>query len=1218
MLDRVSPSVLRTTSAIAAILALSCQPSAPARRSARRAPRSRVEAGETGAAHVRRHLLERVGIAASRIDDDGRARLVRALGRHAAAPGLTPVQAARGHLTAVGPALGLPGPALEVLDPVRTAARRTEGGSLVVFRQRVAGVEVLGSELRVLLRADGSLVAMSGDPSPWARPASRPPRFRHDEREAVDAAARDAPSTRGATAVVPGRVRPALVPDGGRLIPVWVVEIAIEADRAHELERVIVAADDLRIVERRSLTARDAFRYRVWADAEGDLRPADGPLTDFSPHPTGMPDGTSPEGATAVLLAVEGLNSPEGGAPDPWLRDGALESSGNNVNAYTDSVPPDGFSDGDLHATATGAGELDRTYDLSAGPLATDDQRRAAVTQAFYTANWLHDWWYDSGFDEAAGNAQTWNFGRGGVEGDAMLVEIENGAPDEVNSSSMSTPADGAPPTMQLYLWSGSDEQRVHVEPPGEDLPTITADFGPAEFDVTASLVRLLDGEGASSMDGCEPAANDVTGQIALIDRGTCSFELKAAGAEAAGAVGVLIANNLANAGPMSMGDDVAELLVSIPVMSVSLENGVRLDEHLAEGPVTATLRRAVALRDGALDNTITAHEWGHFLHHRLAQCFGVQCGAMSEGWGDFVALHMMVREGDDLAGAFAIGAYSGLLSTDPAYFGIRRAPMSIEPGRNALSFRHITSDEPLPEGTPLAVTMGGNAEPHNAGEIWASMLWEAYAALLAETSLPEAPRTFAQTQRRMSDLVVEALLMTPPEATYTEARDALLVVAGADQPTIAAAFARRGAGSCAISAPRDSVDFAGVVESFEVAPWIAAGSVTLDDALESCDHDGVLEAGERGRITVGIANAGPAPLADATLTAATEVSGVGFPAGAVTPVPAIEPFGATTATLEIELDETFADGVLPVALTIESAAACRSTVALELSPIVNRVESGPVTNDSFEAPTTPWTASAPSDWARARLGDENHVFQGADHPFPSETFLESPDLEVSETDPLVITFRHAYDFESGYDGGVVDVSADAGATWQPAESYAEIPYDLRLGGGTGNPIDGRRAFSGLNPAWPDLELVTLDFGTAFAGQTVRLRFRVGSDLAIGGQGWLLDDFSVMGITNAPFRDAAIGSSCAPPADAGTPDSGSPDAAPPDAGPSDAGPPDAAAERGGPAGGGLGCRAVASSAHHPLPALGLIALVVHATSRTRRRHGGGLSPEARRSRRRRP
>lgn len=74
----------------------------------------------------------------------------------------------------------------------------------------------------------------------------------------------------------------------------------------------------------------------------------------------------------------------------------------------------------------------------------------AAVTQLFYVNNFLHDWYYDSGFDEEAGNAQMDNYGRGGIGGDRIRAEAQDFS--GLDRSDMATPADGAPPRMQLYL----------------------------------------------------------------------------------------------------------------------------------------------------------------------------------------------------------------------------------------------------------------------------------------------------------------------------------------------------------------------------------------------------------------------------------------------------------------------------------------------------------------------------------------------------------------------------------------------------------------------------------------------------------------------------------------------------------------------------------------------------------------------------------------------
>ena len=59
----------------------------------------------------------------------------------------------------------------------------------------------------------------------------------------------------------------------------------------------------------------------------------------------------------------------------------------------------------------------------------------------------------------------------------------------------------------------------------------------------------------------------------------------------------------------------------------------------------------------------------------------------------------------------------------------------------------------------------------------------------------------------------------------------------------------------------------------------------------------------------------------------------------------------------------------------------------------------------------------------------------------------------------------------------------------------------------------GRPAFTAHNPSWPNRNTVVLNLGTALAGQTIHLRFRIGTDAGAGDIGWELDNLSVQGIT---------------------------------------------------------------------------------------------------------
>ena len=70
---------------------------------------------------------------------------------------------------------------------------------------------------------------------------------------------------------------------------------------------------------------------------------------------------------------------------------------------------------------------------------------------------------------------------------------------------------------------------------------------------------------------------------------------------------------------------------------------------------------------------------------------------------------------------------------------------------------------------------------------------------------------------------------------------------------------------------------------------------------------------------------------------------------------------------------------------------------------------------------------------------------------------------------------------------------------------------------GSGNPLGGRQAFVGRNASYPARDHLTLNFGTAFTGQTVRIRFRIGTDEAAADYGWEIDNIAFQGITNKPF-----------------------------------------------------------------------------------------------------
>ena len=70
--------------------------------------------------------------------------------------------------------------------------------------------------------------------------------------------------------------------------------------------------------------------------------------------------------------------------------------------------------------------------------------------------------------------------------------------------------------------------------------------------------------------------AGSLTGQIALISRGTCSFSTKIRNAQAAGAAAVLVANNVAG-DPTAMASDGTANQPTVPAYMVSIGDGQAL-----------------------------------------------------------------------------------------------------------------------------------------------------------------------------------------------------------------------------------------------------------------------------------------------------------------------------------------------------------------------------------------------------------------------------------------------------------------------------------------------------------------------------------------------------------------------------------------------------------------------------------------------------------------
>jgi len=130
-----------------------------------------------------------------------------------------------------------------------------------------------------------------------------------------------------------------------------------------------------------------------------------------------------------------------------------------------------------------------------------------------------------------------------------------------------------------------------------------TASFGSAltGAGVTGNVVQALDAAnaaGLSTTDACTALTNAaaVAGNIALVDRGTCGFTFKVKNAQNAGAIAVIVADNIAGAPPAGLGG--TDPTITIPSVRITLADGNTLKANLAG--LNATLKLDLTVRAGA------------------------------------------------------------------------------------------------------------------------------------------------------------------------------------------------------------------------------------------------------------------------------------------------------------------------------------------------------------------------------------------------------------------------------------------------------------------------------------------------------------------------------------------------------------------------------------------------------------------------------------------
>lgn len=150
--------------------------------------------------------------------------------------------------------------------------------------------------------------------------------------------------------------------------------------------------------------------------------------------------------------------------------------------------------------------------------------------------------------------------------------------------------------------------------------------------------------------------------------------------------------------------------------------------------------------------------------------------------------------------------------------------------------------------------------------------------------------------------------------------------------------------------------------------------------------------------------------------------------------------------------------------------------------------------------------------------GGLNNAFI-ADAAVISDKVLDRSGVVISSTSP-VLSFRNNFDteFSDGtyWDGGVLEVSSsniNGGAFTDVTNvavggSFVSGEYTGTIDNTANNPLADRDAWSGSSTGYID---TVINLGPNLNGQTVILRWRFGTDEAVGAPGWRIDSLNITG-----------------------------------------------------------------------------------------------------------
>ncbi len=359
------------------------------------------------------------------------------------------------------------GDELDRARPARDFSSKHNGVTHLTFQQQIDGIDIWGLELRTNVTEQGQLINISSTMLPRPDEDFAVPSVSISAARAVALAAANIGIDLNAT-----RLRTQGSATGANSKQIWqtpaglradepltsqMLYFPIDRDTIHPAWMVVLPEPGIGNTYEITVDATDGTILRRFnrlhffggtETASYRVYPLDSPAPGSPGNPT-TNQFQFPEVPRIFTTIGATPESPEG-----WIPDGVNETLGNNCDAHLD------LDANNLPDLPRPAGSPFRVFDFPIDfTMAPSAYQDAAVTQVFYYMNIIHDKLYGFGFDEASGNFQTDNFGLGGVGGDPVLTDAQDGSGTN-NANWNGTGTDGTTTRVQMFVFDGPTPDR--------------------------------------------------------------------------------------------------------------------------------------------------------------------------------------------------------------------------------------------------------------------------------------------------------------------------------------------------------------------------------------------------------------------------------------------------------------------------------------------------------------------------------------------------------------------------------------------------------------------------------------------------------------------------------------------------------------------------------------------------------------------------------------